>query len=201
MQILLSLLSRVVFSTRHIPDISNNKPDMKLVIAFLCIILCSCQVLSDCVNGTEVILTVSTSSTSNGTIANGCMAIGDDNFQCESLSSALDILQSSSDPCVSFTIELDTTDTAHYITRPITTNVSVHITSRDMQSALVVCDYDVDVYLNETAHTLYFNEAPSVAFTNVDFENCPLPFSIYKAENVTIRGSSFRYTREFILLL
>ncbi len=147
-----------------------------------------------------MVLSISTTNTSN-TIVNGCLAIGDDHFQCGSLSSALDVLQSSSDTCVSFTIELNYTDTAHYITHPITANVSVHITTIDKKPALVVCDYDVDVYHKETAgkHTLYFNEAPSVAFTNVDFENCPLPFSIYKADNVTIRGSSFRYTREFVL--
>ena len=126
-------------------------------------------------------------------IDKGCSNTTSDSYSCRSLQNGLELIAGTHD-CVMYTIELETG--IHYIIKPVVTDASVHLLSNS-ESSSVTCDFDAETVYNQTGglHTVYFNRSQSVSFTNIIFDDCPLPLRLFAVNNVLVENSTFRYSK------
>ena len=123
----------------------------------------------------------------------GCSNTTSDSYSCHSLQNGLELIAGTND-CVVYTIELETG--IHHIIKPVVTDASVHLLSNRESSSVVTCDFDTKTVYNQTGglHTVYFNRSQSVSFTNIIFDDCPLPLRLFAVNNVNVENSTFRYS-------
>ena len=126
-------------------------------------------------------------------IDKGCSNTTSDSYSCHSLQNGLELIAGTHD-CVMYTIELETG--IHYIIKPVVTDASVHLLSNS-ESSSVTCDFDAETVYNQTGglHTVYFNRSQFVSFTNIIFDDCPLPLRLFAVNNVLVENSTFRYSK------
>ena len=124
----------------------------------------------------------------------GCLNTTSDSYSCHSLQEGLELIAGTHD-CVMYTIELETG--IHYIIKPVVTDASVHLLSNGESNSVVTCDFDAETVYNQTGslHTVYFNRSQSVSFTNIIFDDCPLPLRLFAVNNVLVENSTFRYSK------
>ena len=127
-------------------------------------------------------------------IDKGCSNTTSDSYSCHSLQEGLEMIAGTHD-CVVYTIELETG--IHHIIKPVVTDASVHLVSNSESSSVVRCDFDAETVYNQTGglHTVYFNRSQSVSFTNIIFNDCPLPLRLFAVNNVLVENSTFRYSK------
>ena len=123
----------------------------------------------------------------------GCLNITSYSYSCRSLQNGLELIAGTHD-CEMYTIELETG--IHYIIKPVVTDASVHLLSNSESSSVVTCDFDtVNTQTAGGLHTVYFNRSQSVSFTNIIFDDCPLPLRLFAVNNVLVENSIFRYSK------
>ena len=112
-------------------------------------------------------------------------------YNCSTLQAALNFTMKDTEVCNYFVVNIQSG--VHLITEPIVTNSSVSIIGNG--AVEIVCQFDAEQFYTQTGnlHSLYFNKSGSVIFENINFDHCPLPIRIFKADNVVIVNSSFRY--------
>ena len=125
-------------------------------------------------------------------VSEGCLNTTLDSYSCHSLQNGLELIAGTHD-CVMYTIELETR--IHYIIKPVVTDASVHLLSISESSSVIKCDFDAVNTQTGGLHTVYFNRSQSVSFTNIIFDDCPLPLRLFAVNNVLVVNSTFRYSK------
>ena len=172
---------------RHRADGSMNGPGI------LCFLSLTLPYLTlSCNFSKEVSVTVT--SVRNKSSVDGCHNISSNEYNCQPLQRALEMVSTWQDECTLFKLQL-AASASHYIFRPVIVRASVHITSTsNTEIPLVSCKFNAAKFYNNTGglHTLYLNKSESVRFSLVNFQKCPLPIRIYQSNYVEINTSSFR---------
>lgn len=150
---------------------------------------------------TNLTITVDTELTADSRSDSGCVQEleGDLNVTCMNFDAAIGYvtsLNTSSDGQGSVpTVTIFLPNGIHYITTSTYFgDVDLAFVGLDSKGVRVVCKYytePTDINDILLIHTWYFDEATSIQFESIHFENCGFPFRFYAVEQVSIRNCVF----------